>query len=200
MSTINEDNIKTEAGHVTYIKREMESEGENGQCEERMHQNRYQQICHENDSLYDPTLCEADTFIKIENDLVETEPQNIKMEIDVCDKDNALMYFSLSEIHQEPQDIEINDIVTDLQIETQIPEEEPFVNKKPPKDAVIKDTDAKLSCNFCQKTFKWKSALVLHENFHTGVRPFTCEICTKSFAIQTHLNRHIKSSHGHKPL
>ena len=54
------------------------------------------------------------------------------------------------------------------------------------------------ACTICPKSFDWPSHLENHMRVHTGVKPFECEQCGKTFALKGNLKQH-SLTHAHLP-
>ena len=46
------------------------------------------------------------------------------------------------------------------------------------------------SCTHCDKSFSDKAHLTRHERLHNGVKPFSCKTCMKLFADKSHCLKH----------
>ncbi|XP_008823868.1 B-cell lymphoma/leukemia 11B isoform X5 [Nannospalax galili] len=53
------------------------------------------------------------------------------------------------------------------------------------------------SCEFCGKTFKFQSNLIVHRRSHTGEKPYKCQLCDHACSQASKLKRHMKT-HMHK--
>ncbi len=68
----------------------------------------------------------------------------------------------------------------------------------PPNSTTPPQTHAKSkSCEFCGKTFKFQSNLVVHRRSHTGEKPYKCQLCDHACSQASKLKRHMKT-HMHK--
>ena len=55
------------------------------------------------------------------------------------------------------------------------------------------------SCCVCSKSFRTKRTLNDHMKIHTGEKLFTCTICSSSFSLKQSLKCHMKVHTGEKP-
>ncbi|XP_022081364.1 B-cell lymphoma/leukemia 11A-like isoform X2 [Acanthaster planci] len=54
------------------------------------------------------------------------------------------------------------------------------------------------ACEFCGKTFKFQSNLIVHRRSHTGEKPYKCQLCDHACSQASKLKRHMKT-HINKP-
>ena len=55
-------------------------------------------------------------------------------------------------------------------------------------------------CRFCSKSFKYETPKKIHENSHTGEKPYACQFCAQSFASKGHKVQHEKIHTKQKPF
>lgn len=53
-------------------------------------------------------------------------------------------------------------------------------------------------CDICLKSFSINQSLMKHYKIHTDERPYSCTYCTKAFRTSYHLSNHVKRHLGAK--
>ena len=65
-------------------------------------------------------------------------------------------------------------------------------NLKKHKETHNKASYSRYPCLYCYKTFRNRNSLNVHVLTHNGVRPFSCNLCKKTFKRSHHLYSHLK--------
>ncbi|XP_072772295.1 uncharacterized protein [Nerophis lumbriciformis] len=60
--------------------------------------------------------------------------------------------------------------------------------------------NARFKCSHCDKTFRFRCALITHVRKHTGERPFVCSVCSGRFSTKSNLEKHKTVHTGEKPF
>nr|CAI5868706.1 unnamed protein product [Callosobruchus analis] len=51
-------------------------------------------------------------------------------------------------------------------------------------------TEKKIICDICGKSYKQRKFLSIHMRVHTGERPYNCEVCGRNFSLYSSLHKH----------
>ncbi|KAK9501039.1 hypothetical protein O3M35_002163 [Rhynocoris fuscipes] len=81
------------------------------------------------------------------------------------------------------------------------PDEEPVPSPppappSPPSNSRRTKGKSDFKCKVCEKYFATKGSLEVHSTIHTGVRPFVCSACGKSFRHKVNLMEHFQRKHS----
>lgn len=60
---------------------------------------------------------------------------------------------------------------------------------------VVHSDHKKYKCHYCGNEYKRSKALKNHLILHTGLRPYTCPFCDKTFANGSNCRSHKKKAH-----
>ncbi|KAJ3640883.1 hypothetical protein Zmor_027417 [Zophobas morio] len=82
------------------------------------------------------------------------------------------------------------------------PDEElpsPTSSVSPPTGDKASSRDRPFTCQICNRSFGYKHVLQNHERTHTGEKPFECQECHKKFTRDHHLKTHMRLHTGERP-
>ena len=63
---------------------------------------------------------------------------------------------------------------------------------------MIHSGEKPFSCNLCDKSYSRAERLKFHMNAHNGKKPFLCNICDKGFTEKSNLKTHMKIHTGER--
>lgn len=69
----------------------------------------------------------------------------------------------------------------------------------PTSDSKESSRDRPFTCEVCNRSFGYKHVLQNHERTHTGEKPFECQECHKRFTRDHHLKTHMRLHTGERP-
>ena len=71
-----------------------------------------------------------------------------------------------------------------------------FLLNHPPQEHELTHENAQFQCRFCPKKLKTEKYLKLHEMYHTGEKPFKCNMCENEFVSKQRLLQHKVGTHN----
>lgn len=121
-------------------------------------------------------------------DFIEVKPEEIYDMVDESDDDNDIFDESPinSDAHTLPDDTQpysMEQLKKDVKSDKNI-------GKGTQLTSLTEDQLQSRVCPICHKIIVNKQNLICHINIHNGVKPFSCQVCTKSFAHIRNLIRH----------
>ncbi|PNF16227.1 hypothetical protein B7P43_G15296 [Cryptotermes secundus] len=165
---------------------------------------------------------DADHFVSIKvEDVLDIKEEKVPLPVTCqaikAEFDNGMMFLQKDAPHAwsetcPPSSDDFQQVIN-IKIEegSDIDEEENFVpfsfsgvevehesTLNEPQD--VHGQDRPFSCDVCKKSFRQQSHLKEHKRIHTGERPFSCNICNKSFNQQNHLKKHHRTHSGERPF
>ncbi|XP_069058956.1 zinc finger protein 182-like isoform X2 [Pleurodeles waltl] len=114
---------------------------------------------------------------------------NIKEEVEACSLD-----LQISEMQQTI------DSLTAYPSESGSMSENESNTCSPKTQQGIPKSESSFTCTDCGKRFSGKTHLLMHQQIHTGVRPYQCTECEKSFNQKGNLVTHLRIHTGVKPF